>query len=162
MKDNQFYSFNIRKATVEDAEAIHEITREAFTKYKADAGITSDVAALTETVDDIIEDILKKHVFIAFIDNEPVGCVRVEILPDKTALITRFGVKTKYSNNGVGKTLINVVDRFLSEKGVKRAGLYTASRHTALINFYYARGFHVDSILKDKGYARAFMVKEYE
>lgn len=157
----QYYSFVIKKAAAEDAEIIIEIIREAFEKYKIDAGINTEIDALNESVEDVKLDILKKNVFIAYVDEKPVGTIRVEILPDNTALITRFGVKTKYSNNGVGKSLIGVVDQLLISKGVKKVGLYTASKHASLVSFYYARGFYVDFTVKDKGYTRAFMIKEY-
>lgn len=156
------YSFIIKKAKPEDSEAIVKILREAFAKYKKDAGISVNPAALTETVRDVKRDIENIDVFIAYIDNVPVGTIRVRLMADKTAQITRFAVKSQYSKNGVGKALISTAEKFLLNKRVRRVYLYTASKYSSLVCFYYSRGFHIDSTTKDKGYTRALMIKDYD
>lgn len=159
---NMDYSFIIRKAQLEDAEEIQKITKEAFKKYMMDAGLTGTMEALEESLDDIIKDIENKEVFIAIIDNIPVGTIRLEILPDNTAYISRFGVRLDYHNIGIGKAMMNLIDKLLVSKGIKRASLHTASKYKALMRFYYGRGFYVYSTTKDKGYVRALLVKDYE
>ncbi|HOQ38251.1 MAG TPA: GNAT family N-acetyltransferase [Acetivibrio sp.] len=156
------YSFVIRKAQLEDAEEIRSITKEAFKKYMQDAGLSGTMEALEESLEDIKKDIETKEVFIAFIDSIPVGTIRVEILPDNTAYISRFGVRLDYHNIGIGKAMMNLVDKLLVSKGIKRVSLHTASKYKALMRFYYGRGFYVDSTTKDKGYVRALLVKDYE
>lgn len=156
------YSFIIRRAGLEDAEAIQTITREAFKKYMKDTGLTGTMEALEETLDDIRKDIEAKDVFVAFIDDVPVGTIRVHILPDNTAYISRFGVSLEYHNIGIGKSLMNLVDKLLTTNGVKKVSLHTASKYNDLVRFYYGRGFYVDSTTKDKGYVRALLTKDYE
>ena len=156
------YSFVIRKAQLEDAEEIRSITKEAFKKYMQDAGLSGTMEALEESLEDIKKDIETKEVFIAFIDSIPVGTIRVEILPDNTAYISRFGVRLDYHNIGIGKAMMNLVDKLLVSKGIKRVSLHTASKYKALMRFYYGRGFYVDSTTKDKVYVRALLVKDYE
>ena len=155
------YSFLIRKANNDDAEAIQIITREAFKKYMEDAGLKGSMEALDESLEDIKEDIASKEVFVAFIDDTPVGAIRVKIFPDNTAYISRFGVSLQYHNIGIGKSLMNLVDKLMKSKGVKKVSLHTASQYKDLIRFYYGRGFYIDSTTKDRGYVRALLVKEY-
>jgi len=155
------YSFIIRKAKPEDAPAIRDIMQEAFSKYAEDAGLTVSMDALQESLEDIINDIKTKEVFIALIDDVAVGSVRVQIRPDNTAYLSRFGVRLSYHNIGIGKSLMNLVDKLLISKGVKSVYLHTASKYFGLVRFYYGRGFYIDSVTKDRGYARALMVKEY-
>lgn len=155
------YSFIIRKAVPDDAGAIRGIMKESFKKYMEDTGLTGTMEALEETTEDIKRDIASKDVFIAFIDDTPVGTIRVEIMPDNTAYISRFGVSLEYHNIGIGKALMNLVDKLLKSKGVKKVYLHTASKYKDLVRFYYGRGFYVDSTAKDRGYIRALMVKEY-
>ncbi len=155
------YSFIIRRAIKEDAASIHNIMKESFKKYMEDAGLTGSMEALQETVQDIENDIAQSDVFIALIDNIPVGSIRVHVLPDNTAMISRFGVKLDYHNIGIGKSLMNLVDKMLKAKGVTKVSLYTASKYKDLIRFYYGRGFYIDSTTKDRGYIRALLVKEY-
>lgn len=155
------YSYSIRKAVDTDAADIHTVLQESFAKYMKDAGITGTVDALEETEDAIRRDILSKEVFIAFIDDSPVGTIRVELLPDNSAYITRFGVRHAYQGGGIGKSLLGLVNKFLISKGVKKAFLYTASKYSDLVRFYYGRGFYIESVSSDRGYLRARMVKDF-
>ncbi len=155
------YSFIIRNASVEDTEAIQIITREAFKKYMEDTGLKGSLEALEESLEDIKNDIVNNEVFVAFIDNTPVGAIRVKILPDNTAYISRFGVSPDYHNIGIGKSLMNLVDKLMLAKGIKKVSLHTAAKYKDLIRFYYGRGFYIDSTTKDRGYIRALLVKEY-
>ena len=152
--------FEVRHAEEKDIESIMEITREAFIKYSEMTGVTK-LDALNETYEDVKYDIENKFVLIALSDGEPVGCVRVEIKPDKTAFLTRFAVKVTCQNNGIGKSLMNHVDKSMKKRDVKTISLYTASKAAPLIRFYYGRGFYVESIDSTRGYLRAKLVKEY-
>jgi len=156
------WSFEVRKATVEDIPEIQKITQEAFQKYMELAGLTGKIAALEETYEDIKRDIETKEVFVAYIDGIPVGSARVEVFPDKTAYFSRFGVRLNYQNNGVGKAIMNVVDMAMRELGVKKLYLHTASKIFSLVRFYYGRGFYIESTSTDRGYIRALLCKEYE
>lgn len=153
--------FEVRIATYDDIDEIMTITKEAFIKYAELAGIET-TPALYETYDDVKKDIDSKIVLIAFSDGVPVGSVRVEILDDNTAYLSRFGVKVTSQNNGIGKSIMNLVDRIMKKKGVKRIELHTGAKITSLIRFYYGRGFYIDSTEKSKGYIRALLIKDYE
>lgn len=153
--------FQIRQAVPEDIPFIYEVTKEAFEKYIQLANIDGKVEALTETKEDILHDIETKYVFVAFLDGIPVGSLRVELQDDKTAYLSRFGVRLAFQNSGIGKALMNVVDRTLKDDGVEKLTLHTASTVTSLVRFYYARGFYIDSTTKDRGYIRALLVKDY-
>ncbi len=155
------YSFIIRRAELRDAEAIQGILQQSFKKYMSDTGLTGTMEALEESVEAIREAIAENLVYIAFIDSVPVGTIRIHILKDGTAYISRFGVNLNYHNIGIGKSLINLADKVLEAKGVKKACLHTASKYRDLVRFYYGRGFYIDSTSKDRGYVRALMVKEY-
>lgn len=153
--------FEVRRATYGDVGAIAHITSEAFKKYAQMAGVDK-IAALSETSDDIKKDIDTKLVLVAFMDGEPVGSVRVAVnLEEKTAYLSRFGVRLNVQNNGIGKSLINLVDIKMRELGIRKIGLHTASKVGVLVRFYYGRGFYVDSTTKDRGYIRAYMCKDY-
>lgn len=153
--------FEVRMATYDDIDDILSITKEAFIKYAELAGIET-TQALNETYEDVKKDIDTKIVLIAFSDGVPVGSVRVEVFDDNTAYFSRFGVKVTSQNNGIGKSILNLVDRIMKKKGVKKLSLHTASKITSLIRFYYGRGFYIDSTDKSKGYIRALLIKEYE
>ncbi len=151
--------FEVRRAKLEDVDSIAKITHEAFLKYIDLAGIT-DTAALHETKEQIIDDIKNKIVYVAYIKNQVVGSVRIELLDDETAYLSRFGVNMEFQNLGIGKSMMNSLDMELKELHVKRVILHTAAKAAPLMRFYYNRGFYVDSTSKDKGYIRALLVKD--
>ncbi|NLL96893.1 MAG: GNAT family N-acetyltransferase [Clostridiaceae bacterium] len=153
------YTFIIRRANADDAPAVFSILKRAFTEYSHITG-QSDLEALKETVEDIKNEIETKAVYIAVIDNEILGTVRLDISGDQ-AFLSRFAVDSRNRNKGIGKSLMSVVDKYLKEKGVKKVTLYTSSKHCVLMRFYYGRGFYVEAIETDRGYLRARLVKEY-
>ncbi len=154
------YSFIIRRAEVTDASAVHEILQTAFGEYAAVTGQTG-LEALQESVEDVRRQIGTKPVYVAEIDGAIMGTVRLDVHGTE-AYLSRFAVSSETRNLGIGKSLMNVVDKYLSANGVKRVTLHTASRHLALVRFYYSRGFFVEAIETDRGYLRARMVKEYQ
>lgn len=154
------YSYTVRKAKAGDAVAIIDILQEAFTKYMEDTGVTGSMEALDETIEETIAAIESSEVFIAYVNEVPVGTIRFEI-EGSTAHISRFGVRLDYHNIGIGKSLMNLVDAEISELCLKKAYLYSASAYTDLVRFYYGRGFYVESTTTDRGYVRAKLVKIY-
>ena len=158
--EKNYYGFHIRLASEAEIPEIQAITRISFQKYIKNAGIT-DIEALNETYEDIKNDLKTKLVFVAFINDVPAGSVRIQVKPDGTAYLSRFGVSPEFQNHGVGKSLMSVVDTVMMEKGVKRLELHTATKYFDLVRFYYGRKFFIESISEDRGYKRALMVKEY-
>ena len=70
------------KATDADAQEVLEITKRAFDLYAKEIRKRESVAALYETLDDVLSDIHHKNVYLARIDGEIVGSVRFELLTD--------------------------------------------------------------------------------
>lgn len=153
--------FQVRMANYGDIPAIMNITREAFVKYQQMSGVEK-LAALEESYNDVKHDIDTKVVLLALSDGEPVGSVRVEVFPDHTAYLSRFAVKVTSQNNGIGKSIMNLVDKIMIKKGVTKMRLHTGSKITPLIRFYYGRGFYIESTDTSRGYVRALLVKEYQ
>ena len=160
--NDSFYAFEVKAATEADVPAIHKITYAAFVKYCESAELDYNIEALNETEDDIRRDIKNKNVFVVRIDDEPVGAVRVELLPDNEAYLSRFAVAENQRNSGIGKILMRVVDRVMKENNVKRLKLHTSAKVTALVRFYYGRGFYITGVDYSRGYPRAELLKEYE
>ncbi len=152
--------FEIRNASLDDVSQIKEITLEAFAKYKELADTDYPLAALSETDEDIINDIENNLVLVAYINGRVVGSVRVSVDGD-SAYLSRFGVSPDYQNLGIGKALMNLVDINMKVQGVKHIQLHTGAKIKSLIIFYYGRGFYIDSTNKDRGYIRALLRKDY-
>ena len=153
------YSFIIRRAVESDAARIFTILQQAFQEYGNTIGQTR-LEALQESIDDIRREITEKTVLIAVMDKEVVGTVRLDLHDDK-AYLSRFAVCGNSRRIGIGEALMNAADKYLTSKGVREVTLHTASRHTALMRFYYGLGFFVEAIETDRGYLRARLKKEY-
>ena len=123
--------------------------------------ITELVSPLEETYEDVKKVIETTEVFVALFNEEVIGSVRIEIKPDSTAYLSRFGVLSSHQNNGIGKILMNAIDNSMRELGITCLYLHTASRMFSLIRFYYGRGFYIESTTNDRGYIRALLCKEY-
>ena len=157
----RLYAFEVKLATEDDIPAIIKITKDAFLKYCEMAGLSYDIEALNETYEDVKHDIETKQVFVTFIDDEPVGAVRIELQPNNEAYLSRFAVASNHRNNGIGKILMNVVDKVMRQHNIKTLRLHTGSHVTSLIRFYYGRGFYIASVENSRGYPRAELIKEY-
>ena len=157
---DSFYAFEVKAATEEDIPAINKITKDAFANYCQQAGL-SNIAALEETESDILDDIKNKNVFVVRIDDEPVGAVRVELVPNNEAYLSRFAVGSNDRNTGIGKILMRVVDKVMRQNNVKTLRLHTSAKATAVIRFYYGRGFYISDVEYSRGYPRAELIKEY-
>jgi len=159
---DKLYAFEVKRAAEEDIPAIIKITKDAFLKYCEMAGLDYDIEALRETFEDVKKDIETKEVFVVFIDDEPIGAVRIELLENHEAYLSRFAVKTSQRNNGIGKILMSVVDKVMKENDVHILRLHTGSHVAPLIRFYYGRGFYITSVDYSRGYPRAELVKDYK
>ncbi len=153
--------FEVRKAFSSDIEEIRILSRESFKMYTENAAITELIAPLEETYDQVKNAIETSEVFVALYNEEVIGSVRIEIKPDRTAYLSRFGVSASHQNNGIGKILMNAIDNLMIEQGITALYLHTASRMFSLIRFYYGRGFFIESTTNDRGYIRALLCKEY-
>jgi ribosomal protein S18 acetylase RimI-like enzyme len=147
-------------AVITDAEAIFNLTHRCFIAYAEKILKDGKIEALTETLDDVKRDIENKYVIKCVLDGEIVGSVRYEILDDDIAYLTRFGVAPEIQSLGLGSLLIEKVAGECAAKGVKAITLFTASKMTSSVAFYMKHGYYVHSITRDKGYIRAFLVKE--
>lgn len=156
------YSLIIRKAVKSDAIGILNILTDSFGQYIMRSGIPLSVEDMLDDIDSIERDIENIDVYIALIDGAPVGTVRVAVREGAPAMLTKLGVISGYNNIGIGKSLMNLVDKVIIERGAKTLELYTASKNASIMRFYYGRGFYVDSTSKERGYIRALMRKDYQ
>ncbi len=154
--------FEVRKAVTCDIEEIQILAKQSFEMYAENACISELVVPFEETYDDVFKAIETTNVFVALSNEKVIGSVRVEIKPDNTAYLSRFGISSLHQNNGIGKMLMNAVDNSMVELGVKCIYLHTSSRMFSLIRFYYGRCFYIESTDNERGYIRALLCKEYK
>ena len=152
-------SLNVRLATENDCQDVYKITKAAFKEYSKRACPQAANAALSETKENVSDDIKNKFVFLAELDGKPIGSLRIAF-EGETAYLSRFGVLNGYRSSGCGNLLISEAIKLLESNGIKRIYLYTASKASTLMRYYYGRGFYVESVDNSKGYIRVKMIKE--
>lgn len=151
----------IRKATLEDAEGIRDITKKAFVVYKDNVKTANAYfSALTETLEDITKELKEKTIFIAIRDNVVVGAIRLEFMTPELAYISRFAVNPNEHNQGVGAGLLQKALDECIEYDIIKVALHTNSKYYKLARYYYGKGFYVHSTTFDKGYIRALFIKD--
>ena len=150
----------LRRATPADAPKILHITRDAFEKYAAEVRRREKIAALYETELDVINDIHDINVFVCEVDGDIQGCVRVRIMEEGIAYLSRFAVTPEASSLGLGGLLLEKVKLECIAMGARAIVLHTASRMRSTVSFYLKNGYYIHSISKDSDYIRAVMVNE--
>ena len=112
--------YTVRYAAEDDVYAIQGIMHSAFAGYLEDIKNDYKLHALTETTDDILEDIRKHAVFVAVTtEGKVIGSIRVKKLTDDLAYIYRFGVRSDIKNIGVGSKLLAVACEYCEVNGFK-------------------------------------------
>ena len=71
----------LSRAQEQDAQGVLELTKEAFELYAREVRKKESIAALHETLDDVLRDIREKNVYVCTVDGELMGAVRFALLP---------------------------------------------------------------------------------
>jgi len=153
-------SITFQKAGPDELAAVKAVTRKAFMQYAKELRKEENVAALHETDEAILSDIVNKHVYLCRVDGETVGAVRFEVLSDGIAYLSRLAIDPEIQSLGIGGLLLEKVRRECIALGVRAITLHTASRMRSSVAFYLKNGYYIHSITRDKEYIRAFMVCE--
>ena len=152
-------SIVFKRADESDVADILRITKKSFTRYAAEIG-HSNIAALSETEGDVLSDLKNKYVYICRMDGETVGSVRVEIMKDKIAYLSRLAIEPEMQALGVGGLLLEKVRQECAKLDLNAIALFTASKMRSTVAFYLKNGYYIHNITKDKSYIRALMVNE--
>jgi predicted N-acetyltransferase YhbS len=155
-------TIKILRATAENAEDISRITKKAFAVYEENirGELKTSLSALTESVEDILNDIRENFVYIAVDNGEVLGAVRIKRLSDNLAYLYRFAVDSDENNKGIGTRLIEFAVDECRALGFGAIALHTNSRYYKLARYYYGMQFFVHSTDTSRGYIRALFVKE--
>lgn len=79
--------------------------------------------------------------FIAYLEEEPVGCVAVEYPRTETAYLNRLAVLHAYRHQGIGAALVRFVLDLARQHGVQRVSIGVIAEHEKLQHWYEELGF---------------------
>jgi GNAT superfamily N-acetyltransferase len=130
----------LRRAQKPDAPAISLVLLNSFLEYKSQYTETG-FAATTPTASDIVKRLQEGPVWLAIINDEPVGTVSA-IMQDSGVLYVRgMAVLPAARRAGIGALLIEEVERYAIVHGCNRLLLSTTPFLHRAIKLYEKLGF---------------------
>lgn len=137
-------TITIRKAAPADAEHILAIQKRAFQRYLGPL-TPEQIPPLHETVEAVQLDIERKTVLVALSDQLPAGSVRYTI-KGGVCMIERLSVNPAFQRNGIGKALMNAIEKETSGRAHK-LHLETGLLADNLLPFYTRLGYVTEALL---------------
>ncbi|MCR3761918.1 GNAT family N-acetyltransferase [Clostridium felsineum] len=86
-----------------------------------------------------------KQVLVIYRDNVPVGCGAYKEYKDKTVELKRIFIDKKERGNGLGKLVVNTLEKCAKEKYYKYAILETGIKQNEAIHLYKRCGYTIIS-----------------
>lgn len=128
----------IRRAVVADAEELARAYRSAYRENRVGG---SPASAGTVTDRDVAEWIRECRVYVAEIEGEVVGGVRLEAGDSNRVKLSRLGVHEERKGEGVGGRLLDRAEEAVRDCGYATVWLTTPEDHPYLPELYRRRGY---------------------
>jgi GNAT superfamily N-acetyltransferase len=138
-KSNPPSNIQVRLATVDEAAHVASVLHEAFVEYKSLYTPEAFTATIL-TADRIRERWSEGPVWVAQLDDRLVGTVAA-VLEDDSLYIRSMAVLPNDRGKGVGRLLLEHVERFAATKGARRMLLCTTPFLLQAIRLYEQYGF---------------------
>ncbi|MBD3353149.1 MAG: GNAT family N-acetyltransferase [Candidatus Lokiarchaeota archaeon] len=134
-------NFSVRKATVEDASAIHEILNAAFEKYRSyytEEGFADTILS----PQGVMERLQKMELYVAVIGNEKiVGTIGWTRITDEEAHIRGMAVHPDYHGTGIATALLKRTEQEIEKAGCNYITLDTTEVLKRAQRFYQKQGY---------------------
>lgn len=140
---------NIRIATVEDAQVLHQLMHDAFTPLR-ELGI--DWPSVNADIQAVKDNIVNNTTFVLEVDNNIVSTITVRYPWGSVRTISGypfvwwFATKPQYDGQGYGSQLLKYVEEDFLRDTLKAAAvtLGTSARlHPWLLSIYEKRGYEI-------------------
>lgn len=131
---------DVRPATDDDAEPLARAYRSAYAENRV---LGFPAKAESVTAEAVVEWIAKARVFVATVDGEAVGGVKLERTDPGRTKLSRLGVHEDWKGEGIGRRLLDRAEEFLGERGDDVVWLTTPEDHPYLPDLYRDRGYVV-------------------
>ena len=129
---------DIRRATPADAAELAAVYRNAYRENR-ELGFPAKAESATE---DEVSDWIREHrVYVATVEDEVVGGVRLEATDPERVKLSRLGVRERWKGTGVGSRLLDYAEESARDSGYATVWLTTPENHPHLPSFYRRRGY---------------------
>lgn len=129
----------LRAATVEDAGEVLTLQLAAWVS-EGRRHHTFDIPPLTQTLDEVRDDLRTETALVATIGSRIVGTVRARLLDPQRWYIGRLGVVPDLQGYGIGRRLLVAIES-LAPARVRRFVLTTGPQSPDNIAFYERHGY---------------------
>ncbi|MBH8555847.1 GNAT family N-acetyltransferase [Nostocaceae cyanobacterium CENA357] len=114
-------------------ELIRELDNYLATLYPPESRHGLDISALLHK---------SVTVFLARLDNEPVGCGAVKFFPQGYAEVKRMYIKPAFRGQGIGKKILNQIELYVKEANIYTVRIETGIYQHEAIRLYEKVGFY--------------------
>jgi ribosomal protein S18 acetylase RimI-like enzyme len=128
----------IRRASVADAEDLAAVYRSAYRENR-ELGFPAKAESVTES--EVAEWIRENRIFVAEIEDEVVGGVRLEATDPERVKLSRLGVHESRRGAGVGSSLLTHAEEAARDDEYGTIWLTTPEEHPYLPDLYRRRGY---------------------
>lgn len=142
----------------EEAEAIWQLTRDAFSAHQTVLDPPSGV--FRETVGDVLRALVEGTIYVALRDGALIGAARVTVLEDERTLYCgRLAVAPEAQRAGVGTALITRVERQAAAEGYPAVVVGVRTQLPGNLRFFTRLGYHIHAEHSHPGYDRPTYVR---
>lgn len=135
----------IRKANHHDVKALAEIIRVSYKTVAQRFNLTSDNCPKHPsncTTEWIERDITRGVIYYILESNQqPVGCMGLEVANEKTCYLERLAVVPEKRNQGVGLKLLQYFIEEAKLSGFEKIGIGIIAKQSDLKSWYQRKGF---------------------
>lgn len=131
----------IARAQPHEAEFIQKMYEDAYRENR-ELGFpaSAETASSTEITNWIGED----RMWVAKLNGELIGAVRLRETNSDFPTLGRLGVLSKFKGKGVGKLLVTAVENDARQRGCKGVTLTVAEQHPFLSKIYGKLGYQIE------------------
>jgi GNAT superfamily N-acetyltransferase len=149
----------IQQATTTDAEKLAQIYQNAYQENR-ELGFPAKAESVTER--EVSAWIQSNRVYVATVDDEIIGGVRLETTDSERVKLSRLGVHERWKGEGIRSTLVEYAEKTVRDWGYATIWLTSPENHPYLPGFYRRRGYEKAEIypLEYRSYDEIIMEKQ--
>jgi len=140
----------VRVCGYDAAPVVHELTQAAFAGYEA---LDPPSGALRESVESVRRDLEAAGAALAWLDSEPVGCLRFVVAADHLH-VRRVAVTPELQGRGIGRALMAWAEAQAENRGLPRVTVGVRLSPPGNLAFYRRLGYQVVAEHAHPGYDR--------
>lgn len=145
---------NIRRATLDDLDVVHQIVQDAYAHYVPRIGLKP-----APMVRNYASSVADGSLYVVDLDGRVAGSIRVYTMGDAMSL-GDLAVAPHAQGSGLGRLLMDFAEQKAVDEGFARMKLFTNVAMTENIAIYLKRGYKETHRAVQQGHHRVFMAKE--